>query len=212
MNATESDACWEGESLLLVHHTSLFLNAYSEKLQQHEVQVFDAEKSTNHSNRTDSNKKQAWILLSSFYGSGLPGPQTRGGGNRLCGPRKARIDPQKLVEVYRTQSGDRIYHRAHEKRAQIGAKSSQRNVGQCNQRAAERRGDELWKVDQVGGAVLAPFLRPIKNDFSVTCSLTAAKGALFQRRLTDFLIEAIVRNSSGGSISDDNQIRLLQES
>jgi hypothetical protein len=36
-----------------------------------------------------------------------------------------------------------------------------------SQHAAERRGDELWKFDQGGGAVLALFFRPIKNDFPV---------------------------------------------
>jgi hypothetical protein len=50
-----------------------------------------------------------------FVDRGLPGPQTRGGENRVCGPRKAGIDPQKLVEVYQAQSGARTRHWAHEK-------------------------------------------------------------------------------------------------
>ncbi len=48
-----------------------------------------------------------------------------------------------------------------------GAKLHQGNPGQCNPRAGERRGDELWKVDQVGGAVSALFLEPLRMIFRV---------------------------------------------
>ncbi len=123
-----------------------------------------------------------------FCGPRLPVPQTPGGGNSLCGTRKAGIGSPKFVEVYQPQSGDRAHDWAHGKRAPLGAKTPHRNVGQCNERAAERRGDELWKGDQVGGVVLGLFSALLKMIFPVPApslphnarvfSIDSSRGAL----------------------------------
>jgi hypothetical protein len=61
----------------------------------------------------------------------------------------------------------------------LGAKSPQRNLGQCGQRVAERGCDELWKVAQVGWAVLALFFQPTQNDFSGSCPPRCRIGGTF---------------------------------